>query len=271
VLQNVTSSDQLALFNNAFNSLLAQLSVKNHLSYVFSHSNIYLISNASPLSSNYLNTVFSNGFLQINRKATRMQDLSSSLIDHILTNDKKSNFVTGTIISDISDHFVTFVCNGKNPPTVAQRLKTARIFSQQNLLKFKLNLSNANWNETLAVPNVNLAYESFWQLYKNIYDATFPLTVLKFNKNMHKVNSFMTAGLLISRGTKISLHKQSLSNPTPLSLNIYKQFQNIYNRTLRAAKILHIKNKLNASKKNPKESWRILNDCIGRTAKNDKI
>jgi len=194
VLQNVTSTDQLVLFNNSFNSLLAQLSVKNHLSYVFTDSNINLINNASPISSNYLNTVFSNGFLQINRKATRMQDHSSSLIDHILTNDKKSNFVTGTIISDVSDHFITFVCNGKNPPTVSQRLKTARIFSQQNLMQFKLNLSNANWNETIAMPNVNSAYDSFWQHYKNIYDTTFPLTVLKFNKNMHKVNSFMTAG-----------------------------------------------------------------------------
>jgi len=94
-----------------------------------------------------------------------------------------------------------------------------------------------------------MAYESFWRQYREIFDATFPLTELKFNKNMHKVNNFMTAGLLTSRGTKIALHKQCLVNPTPLSLNNYKQFRNLYNRTLRAAKILHIKNKLNDSKK----------------------
>ncbi len=140
--------------------------------------------------------------------------------------------------------FVNFVCNGKNPPTVRQKLKTARIFSQQNLMQFKLNLSVANWTESLSMQNVNMAYESFWRQYREIFDATFPLTELKFNKNMHKVNNFMTAGLLTSRGTKIALHKQCLVNPTPLSLNNYKQFRNLYNRTLRAAKILHIKNKM---------------------------
>jgi len=271
VLLNVTSTDQLLQFNNAFNDLLATLSVKNIVSYLFTDSNINLLNNGSPNYSNYLNVIFSNGFLQLNRKATRMQDSSSTLIDHIISNSKKNVFYTGTLISDVSDHFITFVCNGKNPTHVTQKLTTARIFSPQNLLNFKTNLSSANWNDTMVSIDANSAYDAFWLQYKKIYDVTFPLVKMKFNKNIHKANGFMTAGLLISRGTKTSLHKQSLVNPTPLAINLYKQFRNIYNRTLRAAKILHIKNKLTACKKNPKETWRILNECIGRTAKNEKI
>ena len=94
VLPNVTSTDQLLQFNNLFNDLLAQLSVKNIVSYLFTDSNINLLNNVTTNFSNYLNTIFSNGFLQLNRKATRMQEASSSLIDHIVSNDKKQIFVT---------------------------------------------------------------------------------------------------------------------------------------------------------------------------------
>ena len=271
LLPNVTSTDQLLQFNNLFNDLLAQLSVKNIVSYLFTDSNINLLNNVTTNYSNYLNTIFSNGFLQLNRKATRMQEASSSLIDHIVSNDKKQIFVTGTLISDVSDHFINFVCNGKKPATATQKLKTARIFSPQNLTKFKMQLNSANWNDTFENLDVNEAYGAFWSQYKNFFDETFPLTKMKFNKNIHKANSFMTAGLLTSRGTKTALHKQSLANPTPLAINLYKQFCNTHNRILRAAKILHIKDKLTASKKNPKETWRILNECIGRTSKNEKI
>jgi hypothetical protein len=36
---------------------------------------------------------------------------------------------------------------------------------------------------------------------KKLFDISFPLTKIKFNKNLHKINNFMSAGLLISRGT----------------------------------------------------------------------
>jgi len=81
----------------------------------------------------------------------------------------------------------------------------------------------------------------------------------------------MSAGLLISRGTKFNSHKQNLANPTLLSINIYKQYRNIYTKALRASKNLHFKNNLNKCKGNAKETWKILNECTGRTARNVKI
>ena len=50
----------------------------------------------------------SNGFLQLITKATRIQGTSISLIDHILTNSLGSTSDVGTIINDVSDHFITF-------------------------------------------------------------------------------------------------------------------------------------------------------------------
>jgi hypothetical protein len=182
-----------------------------------------------------------------------------------------SNFCTGTLISDVSDHFISFICNGKNIVQGQQRTVSMRIFSATNILKFKEALANSTWLPTLSENSTDNAYDAFWAQYKSLFDLSFPLTKLKFNKNVHKINNFMSAGLLISRGTKNNLHKQSLANPTPLTINLYKQFRNIYAKTLRAAKILHIQSKLRACKGNSKKTWQILNECTGRTVKNENV
>ena len=77
-LPNITQNDQMLRFLNAFNDLLAQLVVKSHVSFVFTNSNINLISENIPQYANYLNTMFSHGFLLLNTKSSRMIDGSSS-------------------------------------------------------------------------------------------------------------------------------------------------------------------------------------------------
>jgi hypothetical protein len=271
VLQNVTANDQMLRFSVSFNDLMANLSTKSHVSFIFTDSNINLINPNQLVYGNYLNTIFSHGYLQLCKKATRMKDGSATLIDHIISNCRMSNFCTGTLISDVSDHFISFICNGKNPVQCQQRTVSMRIFSAPNILKFKESLSNLTWNSTLSENLTDNAYDAFWVQYKSLFDLSFPLTKLKFNKNVHKINSFMSAGLLISRGTKNNLHKQCLANPTPLTINLYKQFRNLYAKTLRAAKILHIQTKLRACKGNSKQTWQILNECTGRTVKNENV
>jgi hypothetical protein len=270
-LPNFTANEKRKKFDDAFDSLLSNLSEKSHQSFIFADSNINLLSNNNDVYMDYLNAMFANGFLQICNKATRMQGPSSSLIDHIITNCTYHSFVSGSIVSDISDHFPTFICLQKNRSRKSAKEITSRLFTIDKINAFKFLLSNANWQYVLDKLDVNTAYESFWDIYKNNFESTFPLTKVKFNRNIHKKTGFITAGLLISRGTKLSLHKQSLINPTFAAINQYKQFRNIYTKTLRAAKKLHILNLLKENKGNAKKTWEILNECIGRKSKNAKI
>jgi hypothetical protein len=81
----------------------------------------------------------------------------------------------------------------------------------------------------------------------------------------------MSAGILISRETKNNLHKQSILNPSPESLNRYKLYRNAYKKLLRAAKKLYYFNEIRENRNNAKKTWNILNECTGRTKKNEKI
>jgi len=119
--------------------------------------------------------------------------------------------------------------------------------------------------------NVDVAYEEFWNLYKNCHDVCFPLKRARFNKNIHKKNPFMTFGLLTSRNTKNKLHKLAISEPTDENVQRYKRFKAVYFRVLRGAKKLYFTSKLTANLKNPKKTWETLNEILGKSKQKESL
>ena len=155
-----------------------------------------------------METIFTNGFNQKVGKATRIQGNSYSLIDHILTKTEVNVELSGTILSDISDHFINFIavlC----PKTKGKNIKTPkRNFSQLNLRRFKEALGACSWNSTLLNNDVNASYDTFWNDFHMPFELHFPFINVKLNRNVHKQNNFMTKDLLVSRNTKNILHKK---------------------------------------------------------------
>ena len=118
-------------FLDKFNSQLLNLSSRNLDTYIFTDSNINLLNLLTDSSSrSYFNTFTERGFTLTNLKATRIQGNSSTLIDHIITNSNAPAMLSGSIIDDISDHFITFLSPklGKvksKPQHVARRIHSS--------------------------------------------------------------------------------------------------------------------------------------------------
>jgi hypothetical protein len=105
-----TPSQHLNDFTYHLDTLLTSLSSRDHPSYICLDANInQLALSIHHPSYEYFSTVINNGFTQCISKATRIVNKSYSLIDHILTNSLQSKLLSGTIVSDISDHFMMFV------------------------------------------------------------------------------------------------------------------------------------------------------------------
>jgi hypothetical protein len=271
-LPNVTASQQLERFMTKFSQLLADIKGTKKLSYLFLDANINILNLQSSEISNYMNCILANSYLQLVRKATRIQNDSRTLIDHILSNTQSLEICSGTLISDISDHFFTFVLPCVSTTSKQQhRTISTRDFSIHNLLGFKGDLSQTNWNHVYRSVNVNVAYDEFWNTYSNLYENRFPLKRKRSNKNIHKQQNFMTRGLLISRSNKNILHKSSVSNPTALNIQKYKNFKTIYQRVIRAAKKLYFTSKLEENAGNPKKTWETLNEILGKCKKSENI
>jgi hypothetical protein len=87
----------------------------------------------------------SNGFTQLICKATRIQGAHFSLIDHIWTNTNLPNYQTGTIVSDLSDHFINFIELPQEKLLKKPKSELKRKFTVENMTNFKEALANLNW------------------------------------------------------------------------------------------------------------------------------
>jgi len=232
---------------------LCELSDCNKDAYVFLDSNIDLLKlNTLNLANDYMDVNLSNGFLQLITRATRIQGRHFSLIDHILSNNVRNGYSAGTILHDLSDHFINYmqlpVSNHKSKPKPLFK----RNFSAANILNFKASLSGSNWNPVLVDNDVNSSFDTFWSIFIELYELHFPLVKFKFNKNIHKINNYLTAGLLISRKTKLELCKKAALERTPESLTNYRNYRNLYNTLIRTSKKMYFNNNFAKFKKKPK-------------------
>ena len=86
------------------------INTENKLSVIMGDMNIDLLQCQSHIKTNdYLDNLFSNGFVPEITKPTRITSHSATLIDHIYTNKPDFTFSSGIILTDISDHFGTFL------------------------------------------------------------------------------------------------------------------------------------------------------------------
>ena len=109
-LKNTTQAEHTENFMNYFDTHLYNLSMKNCDSFVFLDSNINLLTiNNNQNAALYLETIYSNGYLQKVGKATRICKSAYSLIDHIVYKSNQKNMTSGTIVTDLSDHFINFI------------------------------------------------------------------------------------------------------------------------------------------------------------------
>jgi exonuclease III len=190
-IPNVTPAQQQNSFIAIFEELLLNLNRKKLDSYILMDANIDLLKLDNNIPSTFLNSCISAGYLQCITKATRFQNEARTLIDHILLSCKHNEISTGTIISDLSDHFFTFVRTPHAALKHAEKTKFVRDFNQENVNRFKALLAASDWSDVTNSQCVNGAYTAFWSNYSDLYEICFPLRKIRFNKNIHTKNPFI--------------------------------------------------------------------------------
>ena len=266
----MTKTDQIKRFLEHLENLCYNLTTSYRTSYLMLDSNIDILTNNN-LARTYLETIRESGFTQTIEKATRIQNNSYSLIDNILTNSQNSKIVSGVILSDISDHFLTFMVTSSLAKCKQKPQLTKRNMSAENAEFFKNELRKISWEDVLADPEVDSAYSKFWNKFETLFDLSFPISRVSFNRNHNRVNDYMTAGLLVSRKNKLNLHKIAIADPSDGNLSRYKKYRNLYNKIVRASKKLYFDKNFKRFKKNPKRTWSLINEALGTSTNNDKI
>ncbi len=102
----LSTTDQYDLFAELLYNLLNDLTDRNLTSFIHGDFNLDCLKYGScQLATNYIDLLFSHGFLQTVSKPTRCTLNSATLIDHCLTNANNLSLKSFIITSIISDHF----------------------------------------------------------------------------------------------------------------------------------------------------------------------
>ena len=102
----MTFTEQFSQFSDTLTNLLSDLGSNYANVYIFGDFNLDILKlEENKFISEYVDTLFSYGFLQIITKPTRVSDNSATLIDHILTNSPCEQFNSYILCHHISDHF----------------------------------------------------------------------------------------------------------------------------------------------------------------------
>ena len=109
VLYRHPFSTDVANFIDQLNQTLQDITSAGNKCVILGDFNIDILKLESAHIISYLNMLQSNAFHSIVDKPTRVTATSSTLIDHVLTNDAISQITPGILNSDVSDHFPTFV------------------------------------------------------------------------------------------------------------------------------------------------------------------
>jgi Reverse transcriptase (RNA-dependent DNA polymerase) len=264
--------DLIETYNQRLENLMISISQPHHHSLIFSDNNVNMLKlNNSQLTSEYLDTCHSNGFFLTNHKASRFQNDTVSLIDHILSNNLNGNMQSGSIICDLSDHLpVFFTCDEVGFEKENNRI-VARDFSYTNMTNFRDALRNISWRDVCNSQDVNESLDLFFDTFNTLFELYFPLVVKKRNRKRDKLNGFMTRGLLVSRLQKNRLYKKQILDPTRANVDNFRIYRNLYNSVLRKSKKLYYESSILKLKSKPKKLWDFLKTVNGMNRNSVKI
>lgn len=218
----LTASEQFSQFCELYSSIADIIDNSHVLAYIFGDINLDCLkySNCSRVSE-YVDLLFSHGFLQVITKPTRCTANSATLIDHVVTNSSSSEFKSVILISQLTDHFPVFHFISNMKKAKCPKSYTTRELTDINISNFNDSLSSMRWADVLVTADPQIAYNNFSETFSSLYDIHIPVVTKKFNRNFHKIEPWMTAGLLTSRRRKISLEKSNFQYPSAISLQAF--------------------------------------------------
>ena len=252
-------STSIASFIENLNYIISKINGENKQCFIMGDFNINILKESS---SNFLTTIYSNGFYPLITKPTRVSHTSSTLIDNIITIVSQSNaFLSGVLITDLTDHFPVFCKSLIHDASDKKNLKT-RNYSQTNINSFVSKVANIDWSIVYDEYDVNNAYDVFYYKLSTLYDECFPFVQQKNRKR--KRHPWITNGILTSIKTKNKLLRISLKQPSYVNKLNYRSYRNKLNHVIRIAKKKHFSLKFKELSHDPKGTWSVINNLLNK-------
>lgn len=259
--QNISS------FTSLLESTLYKIKQFNLSCIIGGDINIDMIkTDTMPDISHYVNTILLNDYVPTILLPTRMSSRSSTLIDHIyykaVRNDLPActSLSSGNILTDISDHFCSFIiipCTCKTKLLRTER-PMIRLFTEGNKNTFNAKLATVDWRTDFNFStDINICYERFICKIQNLHDECFPF--VRMSRKASKDKLWITKSIKKSSQTKDMLYKKWLGTKNNSDELKYKAYRKVYKKVLQKAQSLYYEKLFDTKVSNMKQLWSNLN------------
>lgn len=163
------------------NELLEKIFRENKICLLMGDFNLNVINfQHHQTTGECLDGLYSNMFLPLITRPSRITSHTATLIDNIFLNDFFDRSRSGLLISDISDHLPIFSIHSINDVSLNYNQDPIAIQSKnpENSVRFLATLEETNWSSLEGYDDPNNAYNSFLMKYSETYNACFPLKKL---------------------------------------------------------------------------------------------
>ena len=231
-------------------------------------ANIDLMKNTR--EARYLKSFLNQANLsQVINKATRVNEQSSTLIDHIYVNNPSLYSHRGILDPGLSDHHLTFVCRKRAKISNEKKTIFIRNYRNFNTENFCADLAKIDWTHVIQAHDVDEAIACFNFEIISIINKHLP-----FKRIRTRINSapWVTGEFLSLIDAREYAAKQYSKCPCQLHLDKKKEAQRLVQRTKNQLKRNYVETTLNNHKNDPKKLWRnIRNFWPSEKSKNSTI
>ena len=211
---------------------------------------------------------------------TRISNTSCTLIDNIYCrlSNNTMDLSSGIVHSGISDHFPCFVSistggqTSNSTPTVIKKV----INSQKAMSNFIEEISSVDFTSKLNTDmnsNPDTNYNIFINTILDVKNKHFPKTFAKLRKHKHKINKWITYGIIRSIKNRDAMHLTlKRASPHAAEYPTLKHNISVFNKKLkkaiREAKNEYYSNLFEQCKNDMKKTWQNISRILNKSNKN---
>ena len=251
------------VFTTSFLDILDIINREKKHGVIMGDINIDLLQyNNNNITQDFVNNTLAHSFLPVITRPTRLTQNTATIIDHIYINDVNSKAKAGILVTDIADHFGTFVLIQNKSEHKKCEQYARRYFNNHNIAHFQNIISAHNFDELYLSADPNEVYDILINAIQQAYNLSFPLKITNRKNRKTRKEPWITQGLLTSSLNKARFHRKKIASPTDRNIDNYKRYNKLFNTLRRKLKKQYYEQLFSIHKNNMKQTWKELKKII---------
>ena len=253
-------------FQKNFQVTLETLNNSNSLYYVGGDFNINLMNctrKGNKTIKTYVDMIYSLGCIPLITNPTRITETSSSIIDHLYTNNISHKTDSFVILHNLTDHLPILASSYFK--TIEKKsnsgyFRDTKEFQVDNFVEdLYKNIASVNLSDALSV---NDYFADFISQFSTTLEIHAPMR--KFTRKEKKLQTkpWLSKEILTSIRYRNKLYRQCLNEQKPSLWEKYKKYRNKVTRMKEQAKKIHFQNVISKNKQNTAKLWKTINDLL---------